>query len=75
MVSSAKSLLGWLNFVLTWLGMASPSVESWLEERLNAAGADGEVFGSYIYGTLKSSSPEEVEEALLEILQGCVVRY
>ena len=50
--------------------------EVWLTERLNAVGVDGEVFSSYISGSLSSlegSDDAEVEESLLEILQGCLV--
>lgn len=55
--------------------MAS-SFEVWLTSALNAAGIDGEVFSSYISGTLSSledAAASEVEESLLEILQGCLV--
>lgn len=51
--------------------------DSWLVDLLNSNGIDGEVFGEYIGGTLctmKGSSKEEIEEALNEILSGCVVR-
>lgn len=51
--------------------------ETYLSECLNTAGLDGDVYGEYIsgtLGTLESSSVDEVEESLLEILQGCVVR-
>ena len=59
-------------------GMASSpgDFECWLAERLNAAGIDGEVFSGYISGTLSSledPSPDETQESLVEILQGCVV--
>lgn len=50
--------------------------KTWLCECLNAAGLDGAVYGDYISGaldSLESSSSDEVEESLLEILQGCVV--
>lgn len=51
--------------------------QAWLTERLDAAGTDGEVFSGYISGTLSSlegAEASEVEESLLEILQGCLVR-
>ena len=53
-------------------------LELWLRELLDSYGADGEVFGEYISGTLNTmeDSPEdEIYESLLEILQGCVVSW
>ena len=50
--------------------------ESWLTDYLNSAGVDGEVFSSYISGTLSSlqDAPDrETREALQEILQSCLV--
>ena len=50
--------------------------EVWLTERLNAVGVDGEVFSSYISGSLSShegADDAEMEESLLEILHGCLV--
>ena len=50
--------------------------ESWLTERLNSAGVDGDVFSSYISGTLATldgAAASEVQESLLEILHGCLV--
>ena len=52
------------------------SFDCWLSGRLDLAGVDGEVFSSYISGTLSSmdgASDSEVGESLLEILQGCLV--
>lgn len=52
--------------------------EQWLRDHLDSHGADGEVFGDYISGTLNTmeeSSEEEIFESLLEILQGCVVSW
>ena len=51
--------------------------EAWLCECLGAAGLDGDVYGNYISGALRTfegSLAEEVEESLLEILQGCEVK-
>ncbi len=51
--------------------------ESWLTIYLNSAGVDGEVFSSYISGTLSTleDAPQsEAEESLQEILQSCLVR-
>ena len=51
--------------------------DSWLIDMLNSKSIDGEVFGEYISGTLNTmedSSQNEIEEALTEILSGCVVR-
>ena len=56
--------------------MAGNSFEEWLSGVLDAAGADGEVYGGYIsgsLGTMEGSSPEEIEETLIEILSVCVV--
>lgn len=50
--------------------------DSWLSGRLDLAGIDGEVFSSYISGALSSmdgATDGEVQESLLEILQGCLV--
>lgn len=51
--------------------------QAWLTERLDMAGTDGDVFSGYISGTLGSlegAEASEIEESLLEILQGCLVR-
>ena len=51
-------------------------LELWLSELLNSVGVDGEVYGGYISGTLatmEGSSQSEMEEALVDILTGCVV--
>lgn len=51
--------------------------QTWLLERLNDAGLDGDVYGEYIEGALdsmKGSTNKEREEALLEILEGYMVR-
>ena len=53
-----------------------PGFEDWLCGVLEAAGADGEVYGGYIGGslaTMEGSSREEMEETLQEILSVCVV--
>ena len=52
-------------------------LELWLSELLNSVGVDGEVYGGYISGTLSTmegSSQSEMEETLVDILTGCVVR-
>ena len=56
--------------------MAGSRFEQWLSDVLDAAGADGEVYGGYIsgsLGTMEGSSQEEMEETLMEILSVCVV--
>ena len=55
--------------------MAS-SFEEWLCGVLEGAGADGEVYGGYISGSLAAmngSPREEIQETVEEILSGCVV--
>ena len=50
--------------------------DSWLKELLHSHGADGEVFGEYISGTLatmEEASRDEINENLVDILCGCVV--
>lgn len=57
-------------------GKDSVDMELWLSELLNSVGVDGEVYGEYISGTLatmEESSQSEMEEALVDILTGCVV--
>ena len=52
-------------------------LELWLSELLNSVGVDGEVYEGYISGTLatmEGSSQSEMEETLVDILTGCVVR-
>ena len=49
----------------------------WLTGLFNGLGLDGDVYGSYIGGTLSSlgdASLGEVEESLEEILDSCLVR-
>lgn len=51
--------------------------EGWLSGCLDSAGVDAEVFGGYISGTLNTlegATDADIEEALLEVLQGCMVR-
>ena len=58
--------------------MEEQNFDTWLSVCLNAAGLDGEVFSGYISGTLgtmEDSSPQEIEESLLDILQGCLVSW
>lgn len=55
----------------------------WLENKLTSAGLDSDVYGEYIYGTLKvsheeredESDEEEMESQLKDILDGIIVRY
>lgn len=59
--------------------MASSSSDfgEWLCGVLEAAGADGEVYGGYISGslaTMEGATREEICENVQEILSGCVVR-
>lgn len=68
--SQTIALLAWPR------GMASLDFGPWLTGVLDSAGIDGEVFGGYISGTLdtlEGATFSEVEESLLETLQGCLV--
>lgn len=56
--------------------MAEEEFDGWLRGCLDSAGVDGEVFSGYISGTLNTlegSTPSEIQESLLEILQSCLV--
>ena len=57
-------------------GKSSGDFESWLVELLDSANVDGEIYASYISGTLQTlegSSLSEIEEALADILSACLV--
>ena len=58
--------------------MTSSTFEEWLCGVLEAAGADGEVYGGYISGSLAAmtaSSREEIEETVQDILSGLLVEF
>lgn len=60
------------------MASSSSDFEEWLCGVLEAAGADGEVYGGYISGslaTMEGATREEIHENVQEILSGCVVRY
>lgn len=67
-----------LSFHLNRAMASSPSCfEEWLCGVLEAAEADGEVYGGYISGslaTMEGATREEIHENVQEILSGCVVR-
>lgn len=52
--------------------------DSWLKQLLDSHSVDGEVFGEYISGTLRTienPSVDEITENLADILSGCVVGF
>ncbi len=56
--------------------MAVPDFEGWLSDFLEGLNVDGEVYGGYISGTLRTlegAGPDEAEEALSDILTACIV--
>ena len=56
--------------------MARAGFDLWLIELLHSLDVDGEVYGGYISGTLEAMddvAQGEIEEALVDILIGCVV--
>lgn len=56
----------------------SPGFKTWLLDLLDSLGLDGEVYGEYILGTLESSNesePEDVREAISELLSGLMVTF
>lgn len=58
-------------------GEGGEDLVDWLRESFDAMGLDGEVYGSYVVGSLTSlgrASLSEVEESLREILVSLVVR-
>ena len=68
--------MGVLFVQLEQVSMALAEFEEWLCGVLESAGADGEVYGGYISGTLAamSGSPsEETEEAIRDILSASLV--
>ncbi len=54
----------------------SSEFDGWLSGFLDGLDVDGEVYGGYIGGTLRTlegAGPDEVEEALSDILTACLV--